>query len=413
MSFYHNKCCKNYQYLYAMQRVSAFFLKHRNILFIYGIVAVAVSIQQVSRGNSHVFIPDGLSYTFYNNYIIFKESFFNLINGRDLYILYPDKQWDLYKYSPAFALFMGTMAYLPDMVGLSIWNVLNAVVMFYAIQSLPLGEKKRSYILLFITIELITSLQNTQSNGLVAGSIILGNNFLQRGKPQWATLWLVIGTFIKVYGAVGFCLFLFYPEKLKFLLYAALWTILFATVPLLVTSPAVLLDQYASWARMMTEDQSQSYGFSVMGWLNAWFGLSGIKNTVIVVGILLFFLPLVKVRLYRERLYQLLFLAHVLVWVIIFNHKAESSTFVIAVAGIAIWHFSQKPLKWRTVLLWIVFTGTCLTPTDLFPPAMRKEILVPYVVKAVPVIFTWAIIAFEILSLNKERIRAQQQDITI
>jgi hypothetical protein len=389
------------------------FLRHRNILTIYLLVAVVVSIQQVLRGHTHVFIPDGLSYTFYNNYIIFKESFFNLINDRDLYILYPEKQWDLYKYSPAFALFMGTLAYLPDIVGVSIWNVLNAVVMFYAIKSLPLEEKKRSYILLFLFIELLTSLQNTQSNGLVGGSIILANCFLQRGKPQWATLWLVIGTFIKVYGAVGFCLFLFYPDKLKFMLYAVLWTILFAVAPLVATSPEVLMNQYASWMRMMTEDQSQSYGFSVMGWLNTWFGLSGIKNTVILIGIVLFFLPLVKVNLYKEKLYQLLFLAHVLVWVIIFNHKAESSTFVIAVAGIAIWYFSQKPVQWRTIILWVVFVGTCLTPTDLFPPTVRKEILVPYVVKAVPVILTWVAIVFEIFSLNKEHIRAHQQGGTV
>lgn len=393
----------------AMHKVSAFLLKHRNILIIYIIAAIVASISLVLQGNTHVFIPDGLSYTFYNNYIIFKESFFNLINDRDMYILYPDNQWDLYKYSPTFALFMGLLAYLPDVVGLSIWNILNAVVMFYAIRSLPLPGKKRSFILLFIFIELLTSLQNAQSNGLMAGSIILANSFLQRGKPQWATLWLVIGTFIKVYGAVGFCLFLFYPDKIKFILYAVLWTILFAVVPMVVISPGILMDQYASWARMMAEDQSQSYGFSVMGWLNTWFGLSGIKNVVILVGIALFFLPLIKVSLYKEKLYQLLFLAHVLVWVIIFNHKAESSTFVIAVAGIAIWHFSRKPLKWRTIWIWIVFLGTCLTPTDLFPPAMRREILVPYVVKAVPVILTWVIIISEIILLNKERINKEGQ----
>lgn len=387
-------------------------LRHRNIFIIYIIIAVVVSVHLVLQGNDHVFVPDGRAYTFYNNYIIFKEAFFNLISGRDMYILYPEKQWDLYKYSPTFALCMGSLAYLPDVVGLSIWNILNAVVMFYAIRSLPLPDKKRSFILLFIFIELLTSLQNAQSNGLMAGSIILANSFLQRGKPQWATLWLVIGTFIKVYGAVGFCLFLFYPDKLKFILYAALWTILFALVPLVATSPAVLMDQYASWARMMAEDQSQSYGFSVMGWLNTWFGLSGIKNVVILVGMVLFFVPLVKVDLYKEKLFQLLFLAHMLVWVIIFNHKAESSTFVIAVAGVAIWHFSRRPVKWRTVWIWIVFVGTCLTPTDLFPPAMRREILVPYVVKAVPVIFTWTIIISEIILLNKVRINKEVQALT-
>lgn len=392
----------------VLNLVRNFLLRERNIFFIYMLVAIFVSIHLVWQGQ-HIFIPGGATYTWYNNYIIFKESFFNLISGRDLYILYPDKQWDLYKYSPTFALFMGSLAYLPDVVGLSIWNVLNASVLFYAIRTLPLSDRNKNLILLFIFIELLTSLQNAQSNGLMAGSIILANNFLQNKKAQWAALWLVIGTFIKVYGAVGFCLFLFYPHKLKFIGYSILWTVLFALLPLAVTSPAILIDQYQSWARMMAEDQGNSYGFSVMGLLHSWFGLEGIKTGVILIGILLFFVPLVRLSLYRDGAYRLLFLSHILVWVIIFNHKAESSTFVIAVAGIAIWYFARKPVKWRTILLWFVFIGTCLTPTDLFPPAVRKDFLVPYVIKAFPPIVLWLVIMAEIMILKPTELSPQKE----
>jgi hypothetical protein len=376
-------------------------LRHRNIFIIYLLAAVAVSIQMVLRGAAHSFIPGEKVYTYYNNYVIFKQSFFNLINGNNLYILYPDKHWDLYKYSPAFALFMGLFAPLPDVAGLSLWNMLNAAVLFYAIRLLPLAERQRSYILLFVFIELITSLQNAQSNGLLAGSIILADSLLRRGKPQWAALWLVIGTFIKIYGAVGFILFLFYPGKLKFILSSVLWTAFFLLVPLVVTSPATLLSQYTSWLRMMGEDHSASYGFSVMGWLQAWFGLGSLKNKVMLTGVLLFFLPLLRKKLWRDQLWQLLFLAHMLIWVVIFNHKAESPTYIIAVAGVAVWYFSRPPAAWRTILLSIVFVVTCLTPTDIFPPAFRKEVLVPYVVKAVPVITLWIFIMVEIMRMKK------------
>ena len=375
-------------------------LRERNILLLYLLAALAVSIHLIWQGNNHVFVPGGQSYTFYNNYIIFKESFFNLIADRDLYILYPDRQWDLYKYSPAFALFMGSMAYLPDVAGLAIWNSLNALVLFFAIRSLPLSNRNRNLILLFIFVEMLGSLQNSQSNGLVAGAIILGDHFLRKGKMQRATLWLVIGTFIKVYGAIGFVLFLFYPGKLRFILYAALWTVIFACVPLVVTGPEVLIAQYQSWARMMASDQSTSYGYSVMGWLHAWFGMEGIKTVITLAGIVLFFAPLARLSLYKNDLFRLLFLAHLLVWVIIFNHKAESPTFVIAVAGIAIWYFSQQPVRWRTILLWFVFVGTCLTPTDLFPPELRKNFFVPYVIKAFPPIVLWVVIMWQLLSLK-------------
>ena len=76
-----------------MQAIKAL-LRERNILLLYLLAALAVSIHLIWQGNNHVFVPGGQSYTFYNNYIIFKESFFNLIADRDLYILYPDRQRD-------------------------------------------------------------------------------------------------------------------------------------------------------------------------------------------------------------------------------------------------------------------------------------------------------------------------------
>jgi hypothetical protein len=53
-------------------------------------------------------------YKDYNVYVIFKQAFFHLIAQKNLYILYPHEHWDLYKYSPTFALFIVLLAYLPD-----------------------------------------------------------------------------------------------------------------------------------------------------------------------------------------------------------------------------------------------------------------------------------------------------------
>src|SRR5690606_38389941 len=114
----------------------------------------------------------------------------------------------------------------------------------------------------------------------------------------WATLLLVAATYIKVYGAVGFAFFLFYPQKPKFILYSAMWTVLFTIAPLVVISPQNLLMQYQSWVHMMSMDQSISYGLSVSGWLYSWFGITGGKQVVLALGILGFFLPLVRYKQY-------------------------------------------------------------------------------------------------------------------
>jgi hypothetical protein len=388
-----------------MQQVKAFLLKPGTLLAIYILVTLIASIHLLSLGKSH-FIEgklygqfiSGQYYTHYNNYVIFKNSFYNLTHGKDLYILYLDEQWDLYKYSPTFALAMGALAWLPDFIGLCIWNLVNALSLYFAIRMLPLDDKKHSYMLWFILLELLTSLQSSQSNALLAAMMIGALGFMERGKPQWATLLLVGATFIKVYGAAGFVLFFFYPGKPKFIAYAILWTVLMAIAPLVVISPAGLAAQYQSWVNMMSMDQSFSYGFSIMGWLHSWFGITKGTELVIGVGLILFFLPFLRLSLYRDSGYRILFLAFMLVWVIIFNHKAESSTFIIAITGAAIWYFSKAVHQtWEAIVLALIFLFSCLSPTDLFPHPIRQMILVPYVVKVVPCILLWCVMLVELL----------------
>lgn len=383
-----------------MQQFRTILLRHTTLLFIYILVTIGASIHLLSLGKTHFIegelygqVVSGQYYTHYNNYLIFKNSFYHLISGKDLYILYPGEQWDLYKYSPTFALAMGLLAWMPDFAGLIIWNLINALALYAAIRMLPFEKKITALALWFILVELLTSLQSSQSNALMAALLIGAWALMERQKVLWSTLLLVVAVFIKVYGAVGFAIFLFYPHKFKFILYSAAWSVLFAVAPLAVLSPAELIAQYKSWVNMMSIDQSYSYGVSVMGWLQTWFGIVKGKEWVLLTGVLAFFLPFLRVPLYKEQNYRLLFLAHTLIWVIIFNHKAESSTFIIAVSGVAIWFFVFYPAAlWQKIILGLVFVFTCLSPTDLFPPSVRLGIMKPYVVKVVPCIIVWIVV---------------------
>src|SRR5690606_20257253 len=104
-------------------RFQEFIFNHNTLLVLYIVIAVLVSIQLVSLGANQQFnSAHNTFYTSYNNYIIFKQSFFHLIEGKDMYIHYPAEYYDLYKYSPSFAVFMGLFAYLPDIAGLMLWN---------------------------------------------------------------------------------------------------------------------------------------------------------------------------------------------------------------------------------------------------------------------------------------------------
>ena len=337
-------------------------------------------------------------YTFYNNYVIFKQSFFHLIHGQDLYVAYPDECWDLFKYSPAFAMGFGFLAYLPDAIGLFLWNFLNAAVLFIAIYKLPKIEMKyKSFMLFVMGIELMTSMQNSQSNGLMAGLIILAFCMLEKEKILLATLFISLTVFIKIFGIIACVLFVFYSKKVRVVLFMIGWIALLAIIPRLFTGVDQLIFLYKSWLNMLANDHSASVGYSVLGWLQTWFKIEPNKILVLGVGLILLLLPLLKIKKYADYSFRLAMLASILIWIVIFNHKAESPTFIIAVAGVAIWFFMQKPNKANIVLLIVVILFTCLSPTDLFPKYIRQNIFEVYVVKAVPCILVWLKIMYDLL----------------
>ncbi len=356
----------------------------------YVFIAIIASVQLYLLGDNN-FAPDpDLVYTHYNNYVIFKQSYFHLITHQDIYQLYPDEHWDLYKYSPSFSLFFGLFAYLPDVLGISLWNLLNSLVFFFSIWFLPnLSQRQKGFMLLFVFVEMLTSLQNTQSNGLMAGLAIFAFGFLERKQIVWASLMIVLSIYIKIFGLVAFAIFLFSPQKLKGIGWALFWGVLLFILPIVFLGKASLLDQYECWWYLLDQDYSLSHGYSVMGWLESWFKISVNKLYVILGGIVLFLLPLTQFNKYKSFHFRLLTLASVLLWVVIFNHKAESPTFIIALAGVALWYFSSPPNNLNTRLLLLAFIFTSLTVTDLFPRNIKFDFFNPYVIKAVPSILIW------------------------
>ena len=201
------------------------FTNKKTLIFLFVLFSVAASIQSLLSG-SKTFQEGGIEYKSYNNYTIFERSFYHLKENKDLYILYPEEHWDLYKYTPTFSVFFGLFAVFPDWLGLNLWNLLNALFLLAAVYYLPrLSILEKGVILLIVLIELMTSMQNEQSNGLIAGLIVLSFGLLENKKYLAATFFLVFSVFIKLFGIVGFALLLLYPKKWKLALYSALWTI--------------------------------------------------------------------------------------------------------------------------------------------------------------------------------------------
>lgn len=378
------------------QRAKNVAMQPRTVFWVYVIIVIAASLHKILTGPTAF---DGEHHTRFNNFIIFKYAFWHLLQQQDLYVLYPAEHFDLFKYSPTFALLMAPFAVLPNITGLVLWNLLNAMLLFYAVYRLPaLSEKTRVLMLWFILLELLTSVQNAQSNGVMAGLIILAWLALENERPSLAALWLVLSVYIKLFGIVAFVLALLYPQRWRFAGYALLWLVVLGALPLLLVSPAYLAASYQGWLGLLAADHADSYGMSVMGILHTWFGWNGDKNVVLAAGVLLFCVPLLRLSAWRDAGFRLLILASVLIWVIIFNHKAESPTYVLAICGAAVWYFPQEASWWRRVLIVLAFVLTSLSPTEIFPAALRHALVTPFELKALPCVLIWLALQVDLLT---------------
>lgn len=331
----------------------------------------------------------------FNNFMIFRYSFSNLYHGIDLYAPHPEQYFDLYKYSPTFAVFMAPFQLLPVSIGAILWSLLNAWLPFIAIQRLDIAQRWKTFLFFFIIIELITSIQNAQSNGLMTGLIILAFTAFERKQIGYAALFIALGVFIKLFAAAAAILFIFYDKKWRFILAGIFWSIVLISLPLLFTSPDMLIQHYKSWMHLLRNDPAHELNYSIMTLSERLFGIYINDLWYLVPGVILLLLPLLRHRYWFNSSFRLLTLAGILIWVVIFNHKAESPTFIIAITGIGLWATTEPDTFRRRGLLILAFVIISLSPTDLFPLFIRRDFFVQYALKALPAVVIWLYIVWK------------------
>ncbi len=171
-----------------------------------------------------------------------------------------------------------------------------------------------------------------------------------------------------------------------------------------MVSPTQLLEQYNNWLVLLKADKDASLGYSVFGWLKSWFNIDVAKNLVLSVGLIINLLPLlIKKSLYNKN-FQLLYMASLLIWVVIFNHKAESPTFIIATTGVAIWYALSAKTIVDKCILFLVFVFTILSPTDIFPKSLNTNFVIPFVLKGVACIFVWFKIMYDLFMFRSNNL---------
>ncbi|MBK8610156.1 MAG: DUF2029 domain-containing protein [Chitinophagaceae bacterium] len=346
-----------------------------------------------------------------NNYQIFKGVFTHTIEQVNLYAQYPQLYDDSNHYGPLFSLVIAPFALLPDYIGVVLWALLNVFVLYKAINYLPINKLQKNAILLIGAIEMMTAIHNVQINPSITALLIFSYVLVRNEKDFLACLCILLGFYIKLYGIIGLVFWVFSKHKIKFIGYFILCAVLLFVLPMIISSPEFIVQSYLDWYHSLAEKvvknesnyDSNMQNISVAGMVERIFNLKNFSGFFILIpAAILYLLPLLRFKQYDSEKFRLLMLASTLLFPVLFSSSSESSTYVIAVTGFALWYVLQPSPKTmgNIALLIFVLLVTCLSNTDLVPRYFKMNMVRPYALKALPCFVIWLIIIYQLLVVN-------------
>ncbi len=349
-----------------------------------------------------------------NNYLIYKNVFWHVIHQTPLYTEYPAEYSDINHYGPVFSLIIAPFALLPDYLGVPLWSLFSTILIIWAIRQLPLQNTQIAAILWLCLNESLITAQNFQINSIMVMIIVMSYVFISKKKDFWSAMLIALGTFIKLYGIVGLAFFFFSKNKTKFSLSMVFWSIIFFIAPMFISSKQYILSRYVEWyERLLVKNEINavldSYqDISVMGVFRRLLRDASIPNTpFLIVGLVFFMLPYLRINCYKNKNFQLLLLASTLIFTVIFSSGSESPTYIIAFVGVAIWYVIKPFPKSKLDNFLIIFAIllTSLSKTDLFPRYIIENYIRKYSLKALPCIIIWCVIIYEMCTAKFEIIK--------
>ena len=342
----------------------------------------------------------------HNNFLIFRGVFWHTIQRVSLYDLYPSEYNDHNHYGPFFSLVIAPFALIPDAIGLLLWLVALSLVMYYAVRRLPLEQGKQIFLYWFCAHELLTALQMQQFNIAIAAIIIGAFAAIERKQEVLAAFLIILGTFVKLYGIVGLAFFFFVKRKPRFILALIGWSVVCFVAPMLLSSPDYVLGQYVEWFTRLAAKNGENHcsrmqNISLLGMIRKGSGCATYSDlAVILPGLAVFALPYLRIKQYKHLAFRYSILSSTLLFAVLFSTGSESSTYIIALAGVALWYVTPpwKRNGWDIALLVFTFILTSLSPSDLFPRSLRESYVIPYALKALPPPLVWLRLSWELLT---------------
>jgi hypothetical protein len=343
------------------------------------------------------------------NMVIFRAASERLFRHQNLYEFIQYKIiWDKFFYAPPFAFFFYAFTLVPMSVAVFLWIGVGAGLFYVALQMLPVSNISKTIIFFIALSDLINSFQNLQTNAINTALMLFIFIALHHSKYVWAALCVAICLSIKIYPAATALLFLFYPNKARFIVWCAVFTLLLFYIPIVVVPKDYYFSCLQDWIKTITEDANDKFianSPSLIGVNYTWLTRPLNHFYIQLTGLILVCIPLYKILKHQvDTVFILLYLSFIMLFVVIFNHATESPTYIIATTGAAIWFAVSKKNKLNIGLLILLVFACIIVPTDIYPTFIKKEYLIPLKIRVIPCVLIWLKLFYDLLMYKPQTV---------
>ena len=341
------------------------------------------------------------------DYSIFYHSFWHAYQQMPLYIIYPE-DGNYFLYGPLFPLLMAPFAILPYQLGRLLWMLIITFVPYWSVRKSLLSTRQQLFMLWFIAVEAYTCILDSESNSLILACVMFTYLLTEKEKDCWAGFLIALGTVTKIYGIVGLAFLPFSRHRLKFLGWTAAWTVILLVVPMLSFGPEYVIREYHEWYNVLVHKNNLNQfaagqNISLLGIVRKVSGCATYSDLwLLIPGLIVFALPYLRFNQYKHQAFRMAVLSSVLMFVVLFSTGSESYGYIIAMGGVAIWYTTVPWHRNRfdIALMIFAFIITSMSPSDLFPTVVWREIIKPYSLKALPVALIWFKLSYELCTRN-------------
>lgn len=328
--------------------------------FVIAMVATSLEVMRGRAENFHVFAQSTLD--FWNGVNPYSHDFIERL-GR--YFLY----------TPVFSVLFTPFAYLPVWLGAYAWNMMNYSLLFVAVMTLPQRiavPKIKMFLYLLLLLE--QSIFPFQYNIVVCYIFLFAFTLLEKDKPFWAVLLIMISATTKIYGAVEIAMLFCYKNTWRNMLYALVTGAVLLILPAIKTGFDGLIPYYGLWVDILHEHNTEQIFVSLMHipLIRWWMIPNAMLVQLATIGMLAvaFFC---KWRCWGDFRFRASALGVIMGWTILFSEASEVHTYIIAFSGYLLWLYTQKSItRFDNILYWIMLVLFGVLPVDvLCPPSIH------------------------------------------